>query len=76
MYLQTINTGYIGLTIVAIIATIVSVYYYFKQIAADVFFILQKKLALAKNLMIKGRGALAASIVGAHRFVMATISAM
>ena len=38
VFTEAINAGYIGLTIVAIIATIVSVYYYFKLIAMMYFY--------------------------------------
>lgn len=38
IFTEAINAGYIGLTIVAIIATIVSVYYYFKLIAMMYFY--------------------------------------
>lgn len=38
VFTEAINAGYIGLTIVAIFATIVSVYYYFKLIAMMYFY--------------------------------------
>lgn len=38
VFTEAINAGYIGLTIVAIFATIVSVYYYFKLIAVMYFY--------------------------------------
>ncbi|MGA1933711.1 NADH-quinone oxidoreductase subunit N [Arcobacter sp. YIC-464] len=38
VFTEAINAGYVGLTILAIIATIVSVYYYFKLIAMMYFY--------------------------------------
>ena len=38
VFTEAINAGYVGLTIVAIFATIVSVYYYFKLIAMMYFY--------------------------------------
>lgn len=38
VFTEAINAGYVGLTILAVIATIVSVYYYFKLIAMMYFF--------------------------------------
>jgi len=38
VFTEAINAGYIGLTVLAIIATIVSVYYYFKLIAMMYFY--------------------------------------
>ena len=38
VFTEAINAGYVGLTIVAIVATIVSVYYYFKLIAVMYFY--------------------------------------
>ena len=38
VFTEAINAGYVGLTVVAIFATIVSVYYYFKLIAMMYFY--------------------------------------
>jgi NADH-quinone oxidoreductase subunit N len=38
VFTEAINAGYVGLTIVAIVATIISVYYYFKLIAMMYFY--------------------------------------
>ena len=38
VFTEAINAGYVGLTVVAIVATIISVYYYFKLIAMMYFY--------------------------------------